>query len=153
MEALIEKNILKHADEREKREVARIKYQEDTPIREYQEKYIRKCVVYNELSKIISQGNVADKIGKAKFEDKNYAIIVNKCFNRFFTNGEIKNKKKLIYNFNPYGQGTIYHKLSELLPKGYKIHVYEPWSVHLHQCVVYVSWGELSALDEFNLWL
>lgn len=151
MEDLIEKYILKHAEDREKHEVEKIKYEEEAPLRYYQEKHKRKCLIYDNILRNVSVVTLADKIGKAKFDSENYVVIYREIFSKLIDSVEF-GVKELIYNFDPYNKGTIYQVLSKSLPKGYKIHVDEPWSIHLYQCVLYISWSELSTLDKLNLW-
>ncbi len=104
-----------------------------------QNKLKNKIAVYDELLQNISSENIFNLIDKNK--SKNYVIlhkvsfVVMPCF--------VTKRKKLFYNFDPFGKGTIYNLLSKSLPENYTIHVYEPFYVDEYIFVLYISWNKL----------
>jgi hypothetical protein len=94
--------------------------------------------IYNNLLENISQQNLADKIGRAKSLGETSVIIYRECFGQGY--GFETNRTKLVYEYDPYGGGTIFKILRSFLPDNYEIDFYEPWWIFSYEFRLLITW-------------
>ena len=146
MDDLIQESIKKQIADKNERQVQKVKYEAEKPLREAKKKYQSKCDFYDELYAKISETKLVDAIAKATIKGKNYLILDIALFLIPFY-GEFR-RKKLVHKFDPYGKGTIYDILTKSLPAGYE--VLDNESSVFYDYTLGISWGEISCWDRFN---
>lgn len=109
----------------------------------------QKVAVYEELLQNISSENIFNKMEKARGNSKNYTILHDVSF--VTISCFVRKRKKLFYNFDPYGKGTIYSLLSKSLPEKCVIRIYEPLSFDEYEFILYISWNKLTIKDKFMI--
>lgn len=147
---MIEKAINNTLEDIRKKQLEYEEYNANEEERRKEDKINRKLAVYNELLQNISSENLLNSIAEAKIKNKNYVVLNEVAF--VMLECYITARKKLVYEYDPYGKGSIYDLLLKSVPDECKIHVDEPWSMNDYEFKLYISWNKLSIKDKYKLW-